>query len=319
MQIPFGSFVKETITFPQDPSGEIWRLEYVVRPERSRFEPIVFIFTSTGVNRGDDLEDLLNPRVRALYEPLANAGCLCVWIDLPSRADMTAWIRHTCNEPNYDLGGLTALRINIALDRIRQLGRGDRNAIGIIGDCRGALPALRYLAHPECESKYVALLSPVTELYVLKERADAGYSDERYQPVLLAAGANYVTEILARKLSKYKLWMCVGNNDQRVDSRQAIGLARGILGNRLLLPIPPYPIQVPFELLDFASHIELHVLPSLPSVFSTDPDQGDPTDPTDMNDQRSGPKPMPNVLGHMIHFSANQLAGQWLLSQFMNL
>ena len=86
----------------------------------------------------------------------------------------------------------------------------------------------------------VAAFAPVTDLLALREFAGMGGH---------AATSALAAQILVKKLAGRPVWICIGNNDERVGTDRAIRFARGLLeaAVRQKLPAP----------------VELHVMPTV--------------------------------------------------------
>jgi esterase FrsA len=187
-----------------------------IGPEGARRAPLVFVI---GGVRKSSLEGEGSNVVGSV---LAQHGFVQASIDIPCHGEdsrpgepkeMRGWrARLEKGEPLFD-----AFHRQVAsvIDYLVRRGTVDPARIGVCGVSRGGFVAL-HLGAAEPRMKYVVGFAPVTDLLALKEFQGTSHPT--------AARAMDVTT-LADKLLDRPIWISIGDNDQRVDSRHAIDFA----------------------------------------------------------------------------------------------
>lgn len=168
------------------------------------------------------------------------AGWLCVSIDLPchgaqTRAGegggLTGWRQRVANDEDF-VAPFNA-RLSKVVDHLIERGVADPRRIAICGTSRGGYLAIQYAAHDR-RVKAAASFAPVTDLRALSEFR--GLDDN-------ALAQELSLENQAQALAGRHVWMCIGDQDQRVSTDRAIACARGMTRGKVtmtfhLLPEP---------------------------------------------------------------------------------
>ena len=185
--------------------------------KKSQPAPTLFVFATT-------IEETLTTDIYIRAgRLLVSRGFLCVSLDLPCHgAD-----RRT-NEPERGLAcWRTRLdrgdpvvpdfvaRISHVLDFLIEQGYSDPTKAAACGTSRGGFIAMRY-ALADKRVRCVAAFSPVTDLLALREFS--GLDQQSYAGSLALSRQ-------ADSLAEKAVWMCIGNNDERVGTANAIALA----------------------------------------------------------------------------------------------
>lgn len=154
---------------------------------------------------------------------LAEQGWLSVCIDLPCHgqevrpdepAGLDGWATRLKAEENV-MADLTT-RARDMLDYLIQEGYTDPTRVAVCGTSRGGFSALHFTA-AEPRVAAVAALAPVTDLPILREFA--GLRDHALTNSLSLS--NRVPELIGRPV-----WICIGNNDDRVGTDACVSFAR---------------------------------------------------------------------------------------------
>lgn len=155
---------------------------------------------------------------------LADGG-ICVSLDIPAHGDDLR-----TGEPN----GLKAWRVRLdkkenfiapfvanasaVLDHLIREGFTDPKRVAVAGTSRGGFCALHWAA-AEPRVRAVVAFAPVTDLPVLQEFH--GLENDALTQSLAA-------RMLAGKLANRPIWICMGNNDQRVGTRNCFEFTQAV-------------------------------------------------------------------------------------------
>ncbi|MEO6705801.1 MAG: alpha/beta fold hydrolase [Ginsengibacter sp.] len=152
-------------------------------------------------------------------------GWLCVSLDLPYHGkfqnknlpkELDGWANAVQRGENFVLEN--NLRMQEILNFLIRKKYGDPKNIAVCGTSRGGYLALQFAAF-EKRVKSAAVFSPVTDLFALQEFKDIKK---------ISSLSPFFLDNQVNELSKKRIWMVIGNNDQRVGTDQAIQLARKI-------------------------------------------------------------------------------------------
>ncbi len=217
LQLAFAAFLA-TVPVPaahattlRTPSGVTFS---VLGAKPARPAPTLFVFAADRVGALES--DEFNACGKVLQRTV---GCLCVSLDMPAHGDdrvagtpsgLDGW-RYRLDR-KQDIVTPLLLQTKAVLDYLIREGWTDARRVAIAGNSRGGYMALQ-AAGAEPRFGAVALFSPVTELTVLKEFK--GLPD---QPLAQSAAVPHLVEHLAGR----PIWICIGNADPRVGTRQAI-------------------------------------------------------------------------------------------------
>lgn len=213
------------VQLDQSPTVQVLHTDSGVRfgllGEKRRIpSPTLFIFAT------DLKSSLTNPSFAKIGHILAKEGYLCVSLDLPSHGEdirtnepegLDGWRARLTNSDDFLPGYLA--RVSEVLDHLIHTGFADPARIAACGTSRGGFIALHVTAI-EPRIKCVAAFAPVTDLLALKEFH--GTSDNR-----LIKNQAVVTR--AENLVGKAVWITIGNNDHRVNTDDAITMARGVV------------------------------------------------------------------------------------------
>ncbi|MBI2193015.1 MAG: prolyl oligopeptidase family serine peptidase [Planctomycetes bacterium] len=158
---------------------------------------------------------------------LARQGFLCASVDLPCHGEevregeqpgsLAGWRRRVeCGEP---LMAAFTDRACAALDHLVREGYSDPHRVIVCGTSRGGFSAVHFAA-AEPRLRAVAAFAPVADLRALREFAGLG----DHEPTKALA-----LHRLADRLAGRPLWLCIGNNDQRVGTDHAIAFTRRVV------------------------------------------------------------------------------------------
>ena len=156
---------------------------------------------------------------------LTDLGYLCVSVDLPCHGEqqrkdepggLSGW-RHRC-EQSDDFVAETNKRLAQVLDHLIEGRHTDAARVAACGTSRGGFLALHFAAY-DPRVKCVAAYAPVTELAALSEFRGAE-DNALVQSLALSQQAE--------KLADRKVWVIIGDRDERVGTDRAITLARRI-------------------------------------------------------------------------------------------
>ncbi len=157
---------------------------------------------------------------------LAREGVLCVALDMPCHGQdvrdgepqgIDGWAARLRKEEDF-LGAFTK-NASAVLDHLITEGYTDREKVAVCGTSRGGFVALHFAA-VEPRVRCVAAFAPVTDLIVVRE----------FQELAQHAATNALAlSRHAAKLAGRPIWMCIGNNDERVDTDRAIAFTREVV------------------------------------------------------------------------------------------
>jgi dienelactone hydrolase len=173
------------------------------------------------------LEDALgNDDYAKVGRLLLKKGFVCVSVDIPCHGKdhkgnkpvgLAGWRARLAN--GDDLLAPFTQNVSAVLDHLIKEGITDATRVAICGTSRGGFMAVHATA-AEPRIRCVAAFAPVTDLLALREFA--------------GMEKNALTRDLdlrkhADKLAGRSLWLCIGNNDQRVGTDQAIAFTRKVV------------------------------------------------------------------------------------------
>jgi CubicO group peptidase (beta-lactamase class C family)/dienelactone hydrolase len=157
---------------------------------------------------------------------LAREGVLCVALDMPCHGQdardgepqgLDGWGARL--RKDEDFLGTFAKNASAVLDHLIAEGYTDREKVSVCGTSRGGFVALHFAA-AEPRVRCVAAFAPVTDLIALREFRELA----EHAPTKALALAHQ-----AAKLAGRPIWMCIGNNDERVDTDRAIAFTREVV------------------------------------------------------------------------------------------
>ena len=170
------------------------------------------------------LEDALgNDDYAKVGRLLLKKGFVCVSVDIPCHgkdhkgtkpAGLTGWRSRL--ENGDDLLLPFTKNVSAVLDHLIKEGITDARRVAICGTSRGGFMAV-HAAAAEPRIRCVAAFAPVTDLLALREFTGM----EKNAPT-----RDLDLRKHADKLAGRSLWLCIGNNDQRVGTDQAIAFTR---------------------------------------------------------------------------------------------
>jgi len=191
------------------------------------------------------IQDTLNSAYyRHCGNQLAKRGFLCVSINLPCHGDqrvdgepegLSGWSHRAARD--FDFVAEFNNRLSKVLDHLVKQGMSDPEKIAACGTSRGGFLALHAAIH-DPRVKCVAGFAPVTDLSALSEFK----LTSKYQLVKKYNLINRANELAGRKV-----WIIIGDQDKRVDTDNAVQLAREISKESRKKNLP--------------SRVTLHVLP----------------------------------------------------------
>ena len=170
------------------------------------------------------LEDALgNDDYAKVGRLLLKKGFVCVSVDIPCHgkdhkgikpAGLAGWRSRL--ENGDDLLLPFTKNVSAVLDHLIKEGITDASRVAICGTSRGGFMAV-HAAAAEPRIRCVAAFAPVTDLLALREFTGM----EKNAPT-----RDLDLRKHADKLAGRSLWLCIGNNDQRVGTDQAIAFTR---------------------------------------------------------------------------------------------
>jgi dienelactone hydrolase len=197
------------------------------------------------LNLSGTLEDsLTNPDFYRVTKVLAPRGVVCVSIDLPCHGR-----ERREGEPENGLAGWRqrleldesvvadlVSRASAVLDSLVESERVDPLRIAACGTSRGGFAALHFAA-ADPRVGCVAAFAPVTDLLALAE-----FSGLEENVLVRSLDLVNAADVLRDR----RVWVCIGNNDERVGTDRAIAFARGVWRAAAACGRP--------------AHVELHVM-----------------------------------------------------------
>ncbi len=211
----------------------------------------LFVFASR-------IEDTLgNDVYNKVGRLLAKQGVISVSLDVPCHGDdtktgepagLSGW--RTRIESGDDLVGDFTAKVKDVLDHLVEQGYTDPKRVAVCGTSRGGFIAL-HVAAAEPRFRCAAAFAPVTNLLALSE----------FNGMVNPAPANALSIVnRSELLSGRAIWVCIGNNDQRVSTDDLIAFTRKVVAVSIEQKKP--------------ANVELHVMPSLGhSIHSTAHDE----------------------------------------------
>ena len=210
----------------------------LIGTDNARPAPLLFNFSAA-------LEDSLeSPDYSKVVHSLASRGVVGVSLDIPCHGrqrkprdpdnGLAAWRNRI--EGGENVMSSFVSRARHVLDFLIDEGVADPQGIASCGTSRGGFAAL-HLAAADRRVRYVAAFAPVTDLLTLIEFRGM----EQHALTQSLALIN-----VAEELADCWLWLCIGNNDQRVGTDHAIGLAHRVTRAAVAQGQP--------------AHVELHVM-----------------------------------------------------------
>ena len=201
--------------------------------------PTLFVFANS---IAETLGEYFNRCGRILSEQ----GFISVALDLPCHgedakagepAELDGWRARIERGGNF-VPGFVA-RASAVLDYLIAERYADPQRIAACGTSRGGFIALQFTA-AEPRVGCVAAFGPVTNLLVLRE-----FAGMEAHPTANALALMNIAERLASR----PVWLCVGNNDERVSTDSAIRFTRKLVEVAVVRKLP--------------APVELHVMPTV--------------------------------------------------------
>lgn len=200
-----------------------------------RAQPLLFIF------QGNIDAAIETPLYTEVGRILAADGVLSVVLDAPAHGadavpgeppELSGWA-HRIAQGKPFLGPFLQ-RASAALDHFIAIGWADPSRVAACGTSRGGFLAFHFAAH-DPRIRAAAGIGPVTDLAALRE-----FSSLTPPP----PSAPLALATLAPRLAGRPVWLCIGNDDTRVSTAQAIAFAQAVVAANRALPSPPSPIPV---------------------------------------------------------------------------
>jgi dienelactone hydrolase len=163
-------------------------------------------------------------------------GFLVVSLDVPGHgadrrpgepASIAAWRSRI--EKGEDIAATFASRVRQVLDFLVEQRYTDPRRVYVAGTSRGAFAAF-HVASADPRFRAVIAFAPVTDLNALAEFS--GMAENR---LVRSLGVHLSAERLAGR----SLWICIGNNDNRVGTDLAIDLARRVVRSAVAKNLQP--------------------------------------------------------------------------------
>jgi dienelactone hydrolase len=201
--------------------------------------PTLFVFA------GGIEDSLQRADFNKIGQSLLGKGFVCVSVDIPCHGKdgqpneplgLQGWRSRLEKGPPL-VGAFTA-RASTVLDHLIKEGYTDEKRVSAAGTSRGGFMAL-HLAAAEPRVGAVIAFAPVTDLRVVTEFAGL----DKNQAI---RDVNLVQHV--DKLAGRHVWICIGNNDQRVGTDEVIDFTRRLVrATKGKSPVP----------------VEIHVMPTL--------------------------------------------------------
>jgi dienelactone hydrolase len=191
---------------------------------------------------------LTNPSYAKIGTTLMSQGYVVVALDAPkhgkerggadkSSDPLATW--RTRMEAGEDIVGDFTAKCRGVFDYMIEQGYTDQKRIAVAGTSRGGFLAV-HLAAVDPRVRCVVAFAPVTDLLALSEFH--GMADESKVKSL-------ALENIAEKVAGRPMWVCIGNNDERVGTDRAIAFTRSVVHAAVKEKKPP--------------SVELHVMTSV--------------------------------------------------------
>lgn len=186
--------------------------------------PTLFIFA------GDVRNSLTSLDYNKVGMIAGQHGFLCVALDVPGHGkdvrpgeptNLAAWRARI--EKGDDWLGELAKKTRDVLDYLVKEGYTDPERVAVAGTSRGGFIA-SHMAAAEPRFKAVIAFAPVTELLVVNE-----FKSTSKPEAMRALDLSH----LAGKLAGRSYWLCIGNNDLRVGTDEAIAFTRKLVAAAL--------------------------------------------------------------------------------------
>jgi len=201
--------------------------------------PTLFVFAN------DLIGTLRKDEFNKVGKLLSKEGFLSVALDMPCHgeevrqgepAGLEGWVARLRSEDEF-IPTFTKNASSV-LDHLIAEGYTDRDRVALCGTSRGGFIALHFAA-AEPRIRCVAAFAPVTDLVGIREFDGL----QNHAPTKALALARH-----AGKLAGRPIWICIGNNDERVDTDRAIAFTREVVKASVAQKKPPL--------------VELHVMTS---------------------------------------------------------
>ena len=198
-------------------------------------QPLLFVFQGSIDTAGTE------PLYTEVARLLTASGVLSVVLDAPAHgadalpgepAELSGWAYRVA-EGKPLLAPFLA-RVSAVLDHFVAVGWADPQWVAACGTSRGGFLAFHVAAHDH-RIRAAAGIAPVTDLAALRE-----FSSLHPPP----DASELALPTLAPQLAGRPIWLCIGNEDTRVDTDRAIAFARAVVAANRALPVPPSPIPV---------------------------------------------------------------------------
>lgn len=229
--------VVAAVTILRTPKG----VRFGVQGEKGKSpSPTLFVFASR-------IEDSLgNDTYNKVGRLVAKQGVISVSLDVPCHgedtkvgepAGLSGWRARI--EKGEDWVGDFAAKVKDVLDHLIDQGYTEPKRVAVCGTSRGGFIAL-HMAASESRFRCAAAFAPVTNLLALSE----------FNGMANPAPASALSIInRSDQLSGRPIWVCIGNNDQRVSTDDLIAFTRKVAAVSIAQKKP--------------ANVELHVMPSL--------------------------------------------------------
>jgi dienelactone hydrolase len=180
-----------------------------------------FFVLATGVE-----EALTQPEFNKIGHLLVDKGYLCVSVDVPCHgkdqendepAGLIGWRSRL--EKGQPLLRDFAAKASAVLDHLIKEGYTDKSKVGAVGTSRGGFMAM-HLAAAEPRIGWVVAFVPVTDLSVVNE-----FKGTKSKAIAAADLKHQVGKLAGRPV-----WLCIGNDDKRVDTDEVIAFTRRLVG-----------------------------------------------------------------------------------------
>lgn len=189
---------------------------------------------------------LVGPDFNKVGRFLAPQGWLSVALDVSCHGQdskpgeptgLAGWRARMEKGDNFTVS--LARQVSEVLDHLIAEGYTDKSRVALCGTSRGGFMAL-HCAALEPRFRAVAAFAPVTDLLKVSEFSGLEKND-------LANSLKLVH--LADKLAGRSIWICIGNNDERVSTDECIAFTRAVTKSAISRKLP--------------AEIEIHVMPSI--------------------------------------------------------
>lgn len=235
----FGS----AVSAPEVPAGRTTELHTLSDGKRclliglraGQRQPLLFIF------QGSIDTALTEPLYTEVGQILAPDGVLSVVLEAPAHGadavlgeptELNGWAQRVAAGKPLLASFLS--QASSVIDDFIARGWADPQRIAACGTSRGGFLAFHFAAHDR-RVRAAAGIAPVTDLAALREFSSLN-------PPPDASGLALAK--LAPQLAGRPIWLCIGNDDSRVDTEQAIAFARAVVAANRALANPPSPIPV---------------------------------------------------------------------------